>query len=99
MTKNNYIPSPLDDSTVALPKELESLAESLARNVHEVWAANRIAEGWTYGPVRDDDKKKTPCLVPYEELPEIEKAYDRNTAIGTLKYIVAKGFEIVKKTE
>ena len=58
-----------------------------------------MEEGWTYGPVRDDDKKETPCLVPYEELPEIEKAYDRNTAIGTLKYIVAKGFEIVKKTE
>ena len=58
MTKNNYIPSPLDDRSVELPKELDILAESLARNVHEVWAANRIAEGWTYGPVRDDDKKE-----------------------------------------
>ena len=99
MDKMNYIPSPLDDTSVELPKELDALAESLARNVHEVWAANRMEEGWTYGPVRDDDKKETPCLVPYEELPEIEKAYDRNTAIGTFKYIVAKGFEIVKKTE
>ena len=99
MDKMNYIPSPLDDTSVELPKELDALAEPLARNVHEVWAANRMEEGWTYGPVRDDDKKETPCLVPYEELPEIEKAYDRNTAIGTLKYIVAKGFEIVKKTE
>ncbi len=97
MTKNNYIPSPLDDRSVELPKELDILAESLARNVHEVWAANRIAEGWTYGPVRDDDKKETPCLVPYEDLPEIEKAYDRNTAIGTLKYIVSLGYEIIRK--
>lgn len=89
----------MDDTSVELPKGMDELVESLARNVHEVWAANRIAEGWTYGPVRDDDKKETPCLVPYEDLPEIEKAYDRNTAIGTLKYIVANGFEIVKKTE
>lgn len=99
MTKSSYLPSPLDDTSVELPKGMDELVESLARNVHEVWAANRIAEGWTYGPVRDDDKKETPCLVPYEDLPEIEKAYDRNTAIGTLKYIVANGFEIVKKTE
>ena len=91
MSKNGYIPS------VVLPKELEALAESLAENVHDVWAANRIAEGWSYGPVRDDAKKETPCLVPYEDLPEIEKAYDRNTAISTLKFIVAKGFEIKKK--
>ena len=99
MTKNSYKPSPLDDTSVVLPKELEALAESLAKNVHDVWAANRIAEGWTYGLVRDDAKKQTPCLVPYEDLPEIEKAYDRNTAIGTLKYILANGFEIVKKPE
>ena len=56
MDKMNYIPSPLDDTSVELPKELDALAESLARNVHEVWAANRREEGWTYGPVRDDDK-------------------------------------------
>ncbi len=42
-------------------------------------------------------KKTHPCLVPYEELPEIEKDYDRNTAIGTLKLIQALGFDIVKK--
>ena len=95
--KDTYIPQPADISGVRLPEEMNSLVESLARNVHEVWAANRISEGWTYGPVRDDDKKETPCLVPYEDLPEIEKAYDRNTAIGTLKYIVANGFEITKK--
>ena len=46
---------------------------------------------------RDDEKKTHPCLVPYEELPEIEKDYDRNTAIGTLKLIQALGFDIVKK--
>ena len=53
-------------------------------------------EGWTYGPVRDDQKRQTPCLVPYEELSEEEKAYNRNTALSTLKFIVALGFEIKK---
>lgn len=57
-----------------------------------------MSEGWTYGPVRDDEKKETPCLVPYAELSEGEKAYDRNTALETLKLIVALGYDI-KKTD
>lgn len=95
-TTNNYTPSPVDTHNVQLPEELMALAEAISKNVHEVWAQNRMNEGWTYGPVRDDQKRQTPCLVPYEELPEEEKAYDRNTALATLKFIVAKGFEIHK---
>ena len=93
---NNYIPSPVDTDNVLLPEELMALAEAISKNVHEVWAQNRMSEGWTYGPVRDDQKRHTPCLVPYEELPEEEKAYDRNTALATLKFIVAQGFRIEK---
>ena len=95
-TSNNYTPSPADTTNIQLPEELIALAEAISKNVHEVWAQNRIKEGWTYGPVRDDEKRQTPCLVPYEELPEEEKAYDRNTAFGTLKFIVSQGFEIHK---
>jgi len=95
-TTNNYTPSPIDTANIQLPEELMALAEAISKNVHEVWAQNRMKEGWTYGPVRDDQKRQTPCLVPYEELPEEEKAYDRNTALATLKFIVAKGFKIVK---
>ena len=80
-----------------LPEELMELVEVMAKNVHEVWSQSRLSEGWTYGARRDDEKKTHPCLVPYEELPEIEKDYDRNTAIGTLKLIQALGFDIVKK--
>lgn len=60
--------------------------------MHEVWAQTRISQGWSYGPVRNDELKQHPCLIPYEELPEEEKEYDRNTAIGTLKFIIHKGF-------
>lgn len=92
-----YTPAPQDTSGITLSSELLALAEAMAENVHEVWAERRIAEGWTYGPVRDDAKKQTPCLVPYTDLPEEEKEYDRSTALETLKFIVSRGYEILKK--
>ena len=95
--KTNYIPQPMDTTDVQLPEELNPLVEQIAKNVHEVWAASRIAQGWTYGPVRDDAAKQTPCLVPYADLPEVEKAYDRDTAMETLKLIVSLGYDIRKK--
>lgn len=92
-----YIPNPIETSDVKLPEELIPLIEEMAKNVHEVWAKNRLAEGWTYGPVRDDAKKETPCMVAYENLPENEKEYDRATSLETLKLILKLGFEISKK--
>ena len=92
-----YTPNPKNVDDIVLPEELLALTEQIAENVHEVWAAARIAQGWTYGPVRDDDKKQTPCLVPYADLPEEEKAYDRDTAMETLKLIVSLGYDIRKK--
>ncbi|MBR5674000.1 MAG: Ryanodine receptor Ryr [Muribaculaceae bacterium] len=91
-----YFPQPADTSDICLPEELEHLVEQLARNVHEVWASSRIAQGWTWGPVRSDEFKTHPSLVPYEELPEEEKQYDRDTAVGTLKLIMKLGFNISK---
>ena len=93
----NYTPNPINTDHVVLDEQLLQLVEKLAENVHEVWAASRIADGWTYGPVRDDAKKQTPCLVPYDQLPESEKEYDRNTAMGTLKLILTLGFDISKE--
>lgn len=89
-----YTPQPLDTSDVRLPNELEELVENMAKNVHEVWAQGRIEQGWTYGEERNDALKKHPCLVPYEDLPESEKEYDRNTAVSTLKLILKLGFTI-----
>lgn len=93
--KNCYVPSPVDVAGVELPEELLPLVERLSKNVHEVWALNRMEQGWTYGEQRDDKLKKHPCLIPYEELPEVEKAYDRDTAMETLKLIVSLGFRIL----
>lgn len=92
-----YIPSPAETSDVRLSEELLPLIEEMARNVHEVWAKNRLAEGWSYGPVRDDARKETPCMVAYDDLPENEKEYDRATSQETIKLILKSGFEISKK--
>lgn len=95
MDKNNYTPQPIDTSDVVLPEDLKALAEDIARNVHEVWSAGRIKDGWTFGVERNDTQKKHPCLVPYEELAEAEKEYDRNTSQETLKLILKLGFKII----
>ena len=97
MKKNNYIPQPVDTKGVVLPNDLNALAEEIAKNVHEVWSEGRMKEGWTYGEERDDAKKHHPCLVPYEELTETEKEYDRNTSQETLKLIMKLGFRIVRE--
>ncbi len=93
--KEPYKPNPIDTEDVILPQELLDLTERMAENTHEVWAKNRVKQGWTYGPERDDAKLKHPCLLPYNELPEKEKLYDRVTALETLKLIRKLGFDIV----
>lgn len=92
--KLDYTPEPMDLSSVDLPESLIQLSERIAENVHEVWAKARMDEGWTYGEKRDDIHKKHPCLVPYDELPEEEKEYDRNTAMNTIKMVKKLGFRI-----
>lgn len=100
MEQNKYYqPSPADTTGVTLPEELKPLIETMAKNVHEVWARSRISQGWRYGEQRDDSLKTHPGLVPYEELSEEEKDYDRNTSQETLKLILKLGFTITKQGE
>lgn len=90
----SYSPAPIDTSHVELPEEVLALTERLAEHAHDVWARQRIADGWTYGATRDDERKEHPCLVPYRDLPDSEKQYDRNAALDTLKAIVALKYRI-----
>lgn len=92
-----YRPNPIDTSDVILSEELLELTEKLAENTHDVWAKGRVSQGWSYGPERDDTKKETPCLVPYSELPDSEKAYDRDTALEVLRLIIKLGYTIKKE--
>jgi ryanodine receptor 2 len=91
-----YKPTPIDTSDIQLPDELKPLLEAMAKNVHEIWAKERVSQGWTYGEKRDDIKKHHPCLIAYEDLPDEEKVYDRNTSVETLKLIQKLGFKIIK---
>ena len=91
-----YTPHPVDTSSIQLSSDILELTEQLAKNAHEVWAKERMAQGWRPGPERNDLRKEHPSLVPYEQLPESEKVYDRNTALETLKAIQALGYRIIK---
>ncbi|HET9983620.1 MAG TPA: RyR domain-containing protein [Longimicrobiales bacterium] len=90
-----YEPTPLRTDGVELPDGLTDLTEFLARHIHETWARGRLEEGWRYGPRRDDEAKTHPCLVPYAELSESEKEYDRRTALEAIRATLALGFRIV----
>jgi ryanodine receptor 2 len=92
----NYTPKPIDTCGIALPQDILELTEQLAEHAHDVWAQRRIREGWTYGKARDDKTKKHPDLVPYNDLPDSEKEYDRSAAMETLKAIVALGYRLEK---
>lgn len=95
----NYEPKPKDTSKVLLSAEISKLTELLARNAHENWAAQRIKDGWKCGPARDDARKEHPGLVPYDDLSDSEKEYDRITAGETVKAIIALGFHIMPETK
>lgn len=91
-----YTPNPIDTSKVQLPDEIMEIAELLAENTHDIWAKARLEEGWTYGPVRDNAAKTHPCLVPYENLPDSEKEYDRRTSREALAVLYAMGYRLQK---
>lgn len=90
----HYRPEPIDTDGVALDKELLALVETLARHAHDVWAQQRLVDGWRLGPERNDARKEHPCLVPYDELPESERTYDRNAVLTTIKAVVALGYRL-----
>jgi hypothetical protein len=92
----HYEPTPMDTSRVKLTDDILELTELLARNANDIWARQRLADGWRHGPRRDDAKKEHPSLVPYEELSESEKEYDRSTALETLKAMIAMGYRVAK---
>ena len=94
-----YDPKPIDLSDVVLTEDLNDLREAIAEKAHDVWAAERQAQGWTYGPQRDDTKKETPCMVAYSQLPDSEKKFDREMAMNTLKLVKKLGYDLIKRED
>uniref|UniRef100_A0A3Q2WQF0 Ryanodine receptor 3 n=1 Tax=Haplochromis burtoni TaxID=8153 RepID=A0A3Q2WQF0_HAPBU len=62
LSQASFIPTPVDTSQIVLPPHLENIRDKLAENIHELWGMNKIELGWTYGKVRDDNKRQHPCL-------------------------------------
>ena len=89
-----YTPRPIETSQIKLSDEIVALTERLSEHAHEIWARQRLADGWTYGPNRNDAEKQHPSLVPYGDLSESEKQYDRNAALETIKAMLALGYRI-----
>lgn len=94
--EKTYRPKLLDLSHIELPEVYNTLREAIAENAHDTWALERQSEGWTWGPKRDDSKLETPDMVPYAQLAESEKQYDRLMAADTLRLLLALGYKITK---
>ena len=91
-----YQPKPIDTSVITLSEDLLELTERLAENTHDVWARQRLADGWTYGQASDDTARKHPNILAYDELTDSEKEYDRMTTLETLKAVISLGYRIEK---
>lgn len=92
-----YRPHPIYVDDVDLDGDLLELTEAIAENAHEVWASQRASEGWTWGEERDDARKLHPDMVPYSDLPEGEKEYDRIMAFNTLRLVKKLGFKVSRE--
>ncbi|XP_069958037.1 ryanodine receptor isoform X5 [Cherax quadricarinatus] len=89
-----FVPKPVDTSAIQLPGYIEQVRDKLAENIHEMWAMNKIEQGWTYSERRDDLRLHHPCLTSFEKLPPSEKRYDATLALQTLKTVLALGYHI-----
>ncbi|XP_029091765.1 ryanodine receptor 1 [Monodon monoceros] len=94
LSHTDFVPCPVDTVQIVLPPHLEGIREKLAENIHELWALTRIEQGWTYGPVRDDNKRLHPCLVDFHSLPEPERNYNLQMSGETLKTLLALGCHV-----
>ena len=73
--------------------------ELLSRMEHDRWWRDREADGWTFAPEKDAERKKSPYLLPWQELPEEIREYDRDTVRGLPALLAEAGFHIVRKRD
>ena len=92
-----YHPCVISTDNIPLPDDLDELIHAMAERKHDIWALNRIHEGWTYGKERNNDLKIHPDLVPFGQLPESEKECDLVESIDTIKFIYSMGYTITRK--
>uniref|UniRef100_A0A8C8D3B2 Ryanodine receptor 3 n=1 Tax=Oncorhynchus tshawytscha TaxID=74940 RepID=A0A8C8D3B2_ONCTS len=96
ISQASFIPTPVETSQIVMLPYLEKVRDRLAENIHELWAMNKIELGWSYGKIRDDNKRQHPCLVDFPRLPETEKNYNLQMSTETLKTLLALGCHVVQ---
>ncbi|XP_047184844.1 ryanodine receptor 3 isoform X2 [Scophthalmus maximus] len=96
LSQASFIPTPVDTTQIILPPHLDNVRDKLAENIHELWGMNKIELGWTYGKVRDDNKRQHPCLVDFAKLPETERNYNLQMSSETLKTLLALGCHVAQ---
>uniref|UniRef100_A0A3B4TQV3 Ryanodine receptor 3 n=1 Tax=Seriola dumerili TaxID=41447 RepID=A0A3B4TQV3_SERDU len=96
LSQASFIPTPVDTTQIVLPPHLDNVRDKLAENIHELWGMNKIELGWTYGKVRDDNKRQHPCLVDFAKLPETERNYNLQMSSETLKTLLALGCHVAQ---
>uniref|UniRef100_A0A671MXC6 Ryanodine receptor 2-like n=1 Tax=Sinocyclocheilus anshuiensis TaxID=1608454 RepID=A0A671MXC6_9TELE len=89
-----FIPIPVDSSEVEYPPQLEQIREILAENLHELWLIDKIEQGWTYGPVKDESRKIHLCLVEFSKLPDQERIHNLQSSEDILRTLLAFGVHI-----
>ncbi|XP_040017275.2 ryanodine receptor 3 isoform X5 [Gasterosteus aculeatus] len=96
LSQASFVPTPVDTSQIVLPPHLDNVRDKLAENIHELWGMNKIELGWTFGKVRDDNKRQHPCLVDFGKLPETERNYNVQMSSETLKTLLALGCHVAQ---
>ncbi|KAM7397959.1 hypothetical protein PAMA_006028 [Pampus argenteus] len=94
MQSSGYKPAPLDLNHVKLTPNQNTLVERLAENGHNVWARDRVRQGWTYSIVQDIMNKRNPRLVPYNLLDEKTKKTNRDTVCAAVRTLIGYGYNI-----
>ena len=92
----NYVPNPINVDDIVLPEKIAELTEYIAENTHEEWAKQRFKEGWTFAPKTNKKLKQSFDLIPYCELLDSEKEYDRKMAMNTLRVLYKIGYRLEK---
>ncbi|KAG1972845.1 ryanodine receptor [Pimephales promelas] len=91
---NGYKPAPVDQSCVVLTASQEELVEKLAENEHNIWARDRIRQGWSFGPQQDFKCKRSTQLVPFSLLDEKYKQAGRDATRDTLGTLLGFGYTV-----
>ncbi|RXN04322.1 ryanodine receptor 1-like protein [Labeo rohita] len=94
MQCNGYKPAPLDLNHVKLTPNQNTLVERLAENGHNVWARDRVRQGWTYSIIQDIVNKRNPRLVPYNLLDEKTKKTNRDSVCAAVRTLIGYGYNI-----